>query len=58
MNWLIERFSTALGDLAFVHEGRRVTYGEVVKNVGFFKSLLDTHKIRSGENVAIIGDFS
>jgi len=58
MNWLIERFSTASGDLAFVHEGRSVTYCEVVENVKFFKNLLDANKIRPGENVAIIGDFS
>lgn len=58
MDWLIERFSTTPDSLAFVHEGRTVTYGEVVRNVEYFNSLLDTYKIRSGENVAIIGDFS
>lgn len=58
MDWLIERFSTAPDRLAFIHEGRTVTYGEVVKNVEYFKGLLTAKRICSGENVAIIGDFS
>lgn len=58
MDWLLERFSTAPDNLAFVHESRKVTYGEVVRKIEYFKSILDNHKIRSGENIAIIGDFS
>ena len=58
MDWLIERFRSAPGHTAFVHEGRQVSYGEVVATVAAFRTRIETAGIRQGENVVVLGDYS
>lgn len=58
MQWLLDRFATAPDTDAFVHDGRRVTYGAVVERVDAFRRLLDKRGVKSGDRVAVLGDFS
>ncbi len=58
MNWLIERFQSAPELIAFIHEGREVTYGEVVATVAVFVTRIAAAGIRPGENVVVLGDYS
>lgn len=58
MDWLIERFTTSPERIAFIHDGREVSYGSVVKTIDeFFKRLIDVG-IRRGETVVVRGDYT
>lgn len=58
MDWLIERFTTSPERIAFIHDGREVSYGSVVKTIDeYFKRLIDAG-IRRGETVVVLGDYS
>jgi acyl-CoA synthetase (AMP-forming)/AMP-acid ligase II len=58
VEWLIERFETAPDRTAFVHEGRTVTYGEVVALVADFGARLQDAGVAAGDTVALAGDYS
>jgi acyl-CoA synthetase (AMP-forming)/AMP-acid ligase II len=58
MEWLLERFATGADRPAFTHEGRQVTYGEVLARVESFGAELRDRGIRPGETVVILGDYS
>lgn len=58
MEWLIERFSSAPDRVAFVHEGRSVSYGEVVTTVAVFGARLQAEGVGAGDTVAVVGDYS
>jgi acyl-CoA synthetase (AMP-forming)/AMP-acid ligase II len=58
MEWLISRFEAAPQRIAFIHEGREVTYRKVVESVDHFSSLLQDAGIKAGETVAVMGDYS
>lgn len=58
MDWLIERFRSAPDRVAFVHEGRSVTYGEVVASVADVGARLERAGVAPGETVAVVGDYS
>ena len=58
MDWLIERFQSAPDRLAFIHEGRQVSYGEVVATVAAFCARIKAAGIRRGEAVVVLGDYS
>ncbi|GAB4081368.1 acyl--CoA ligase [Modestobacter muralis] len=58
MDWLIERFAGAPERTAFVHEGRTVTYGEVVTAVAGFDARLAEAGVAPGSTVAVVGDYS
>lgn len=58
MDWLIERFRGAPDDVAFVHEGRSVSYGAVVATVAEFERRLTATGVEAGETVALAGDYS
>jgi acyl-CoA synthetase (AMP-forming)/AMP-acid ligase II len=58
VDWLIERFRTAPDRIAFVHEGRSVTYGAVVATVADFGARLQAEGVASGDTVAVVGDYS
>lgn len=58
MQWLVDRFSTASDKNAFVHDGRRVTYGAVVQRIDAFGRLLEKEGVKPGDRVAVLGDFS
>jgi acyl-CoA synthetase (AMP-forming)/AMP-acid ligase II len=58
MDWLIERFRSAPDHPAFIHEGRSISYGEVVENVEIFRARIEAQGIRQGEKVVVVGDYS
>jgi len=58
MEWLLERFATRKADPAFTHEGRVVSYGDVLARVDAFGALLVERGIQPGEKVLILGDYS
>lgn len=58
MEWLIERFQSAPERIAFIHEGREISYGSVVVSIDdFYKRVLDAG-IKRGDTVVILGDYS
>lgn len=58
MDWLIERFRSEPERVAFVHEGRSVTYGEVVSLVADAGARLEWDGVVPGDAVAVVGDYS
>ncbi|OGB34789.1 MAG: AMP-dependent synthetase [Burkholderiales bacterium RIFCSPLOWO2_12_FULL_61_40] len=58
MEWLIERFQSAPGKLAFIHEGREVRYGAVVATITSFGERIAQAAIQPGETVVVVGDYS
>ena len=58
MDWLIDRFRTATGKCAFVHEGREVTYGEVVSTIAAFQVKVTSAGVQQGNSVVVQGDYS
>jgi acyl-CoA synthetase (AMP-forming)/AMP-acid ligase II len=58
VEWLIERFAGAPDRVAFVHEGRSVTYGAVVATVEAFGARLRAAGVAAGDTVAVVGDYS
>ena len=58
MEWLIERFAGAPDRVAFVHEGRSVTYGAVVTTIDDFGARLEAEGVAAGDTVAVMGDYS
>ena len=58
MQWLIERFRTAPDRTAFVHEGRSVSYGEVVATVAELDARLSEVGVAPRSTVAVVGDYS
>lgn len=58
MNWLVDRFRTAPDRLAFVHEGRRVTYGQVAAQIDAVRVRLAAAGIGAGHRVVVLGDYS
>ena len=58
MHWLLERFDTAPAHIAFIHEGRQVTYAEVLASISAFSARIQTLAIHKGDVVVVIGDYS
>jgi len=58
MEWLIERFQSAPERIAFIHEGREVSYGGVVALIDDFYQRVQNAGIRRGETVVVLGDYS
>jgi acyl-CoA synthetase (AMP-forming)/AMP-acid ligase II len=58
MKWLLERFGTAPTHVAFIHEGRHVTYGEVLASITAFGSRVASVGIGKGDAVVVVGDYS
>ena len=58
MDWLLDRFGTAPSDLAFIHKGREVTYGEVLATNAAFRTQIDAVGIKKGDAVVVVGDYS
>lgn len=58
MEWLVERFRSAPKHVAFIHEGREVTYGSVVASAeDFHRRVLDAG-LQRGETAVVLGDYS
>jgi acyl-CoA synthetase (AMP-forming)/AMP-acid ligase II len=58
MEWLIERFQTESERIAFIHEGREVSYGGVVESIGDFYQRVLEAGIKHGETAVVVGDYS
>jgi acyl-CoA synthetase (AMP-forming)/AMP-acid ligase II len=58
MDWLLERFGTSPTHVAFTHEGRQVTYAEVLASITAFSTRIDTVGIHKGDAVVVMGDYS
>lgn len=58
MEWLIERFQIAPERIAFIHEGREVSYGCVVATIDDFFTRVQDAGIQRGETVVVLGDYS
>lgn len=58
MNWLIDRFKSKPEHIAFIHEGRKVTYGAVVATVIEFRRRIEEAGVTRGETVVVLGDYS
>jgi acyl-CoA synthetase (AMP-forming)/AMP-acid ligase II len=58
MDWLIERFTAAPERLAFIHEGREVSYGAVVAKVDAFRARAADAGVTRGQTVVVLGDYS
>jgi acyl-CoA synthetase (AMP-forming)/AMP-acid ligase II len=58
MQWLFDRFASQPGRTAFVHEGRRVSYGQVIQISEAFSAKLAELGVRAGDRVAVLADYS
>jgi acyl-CoA synthetase (AMP-forming)/AMP-acid ligase II len=58
MDWLIERFGSAPAHPAFIHEGREVSYAQVLLAVDRFSARIKEAGIRQGDAVVVLGDYS
>lgn len=58
MQWLVDRFATASGQAAFVHEGHTTTYGEAAQAIEAFDATLAREGIKAGDKVAILADYA
>jgi acyl-coenzyme A synthetase/AMP-(fatty) acid ligase len=58
LGWLLDRFATAAGHTAFVHEDRAVTYGQLCELVAGFERQLALEGVAPGARVVILGDYT
>lgn len=58
MKWLLDRFREHAETVAFVHNGRKVSYGEVCGLIEDFSARLEAEKIAAGQKVVVVGDYS
>lgn len=58
MEWLIERFQTAPESIAFIHEGREVSYSGMVTSIDDFYQRVQDARIKRGDTIVVQGDFS
>lgn len=58
MQWILNRFAEAPERLAFVHEGRKASYGDVRALIADYSGQLQQDGVVPGETVAVIGDYS
>ena len=58
MQWLLDRFASAADRDAFVHEGERSTYGEVLARIEGFGRVLEQQGVRAGDKVAVLADYA
>lgn len=58
MDWLIARFAQAPERLAFIHQGRQVYYGDVLRTIEGFTTQIRQADIVHGDRVVVLGDYS
>ena len=58
MEWLIDRFREAANHVAFIHEGRSVSYGEMVELITSYATKFSEHGLKQGNTVVVVGDYS
>lgn len=58
MDWLVDRFKGASEKFAFIHDGRLVTYKQVVDIISTFQLQIQGAQIKAGDIVVVVGDYS
>ena len=58
MEFLLDRFAQSPERVAFVDDGRRFTYGELVDAVARSRAFIEDRGIRRGDVVVTVGDYS
>lgn len=58
VDWLIARFGTAPSHIAFIHEGRYVSYGGVLDILADFSERIVAFGIQKGDAVVVVGECS
>ena len=58
LSWLVDRFASASPSVAFVHDGRSVTYGDLTRLLDSYERLLRERGILAGDIVMIVGDYT
>jgi len=58
LDWLIARFASAPERTAFIHEGRVVSYGQLVDLIASFGRTLVERDVRAGDRVVVLGDYT
>lgn len=58
LDWLIDRFASRPEHLAFVHEDRAVTYGQLRDTIDAFGRTLVDNGVKAGHRVVILGDYT
>jgi acyl-CoA synthetase (AMP-forming)/AMP-acid ligase II len=58
MDFLLDRFAELPEAVAFIDDGRRVTYGELGDAVERYTAFIERHAIARGDVVATVGDYS
>ena len=54
----IDKLSLFNNKIAIIHSGREILYSELIENILFYNSKLEKSKIKRGEVVFILGDYS
>lgn len=58
MQFLLDRFKDAHDKLAFVDNGQKFTYGEILEKINEYTNILNKNKIEPGQVVLIVADYS
>lgn len=58
LDWLIDRFAQARGSVAFIHEDRSVTYGNLCDQIAALERRLEDEGVKAGERVVVLGDYT
>ena len=58
MDFLLERFATVPGEIAFIADDQISTYGELLGQTEKFSALIQEKNIPRGDVVAVLGDYS
>jgi long-chain acyl-CoA synthetase len=58
VDWLLERMSQWRSDPALVWSDQVATYGDILELVGFWQNHLGQHNVKTGQVVALRGDYT
>jgi acyl-CoA synthetase (AMP-forming)/AMP-acid ligase II len=58
MQWLIDRFRGTPDHVAFIHEGRKVSYGQMAGLISSYATKFSEDGLKQGETVVMVGDYS
>jgi acyl-CoA synthetase (AMP-forming)/AMP-acid ligase II len=58
MDWLIDRFRGAPDHVAFIHEGRKISYGQMAGLISSYVTKFSDYGLKEGETVVLVGDYS
>lgn len=58
MDWLVDRFASARERTAFIHNGTRFTYGQMVDRIAALESELRQAGVGHGDTVVVLADYA